>query len=50
MLNIAIDIKRQTIDIEHPMYDITVSALASVGYGEEYVLYRFSMLQNGRMF
>lgn len=34
MLNTAIDSKRQTIDMLHPMYDIKVSALASVGYGK----------------
>ena len=34
MLNTTIDSKRQTIDILHPMYDIKVSALASVGYGK----------------
>ena len=34
MINTAIDSKRQTIDMLHPMYDIKVNALASIGYGK----------------
>ena len=35
MLRTTIEIRRQIIDIQHPMYDITVRASASVGYDKK---------------
>ena len=34
MLSTTIEIKRQTIDIQHPIYDTIVNASASVDYDE----------------
>ena len=35
MLSTTIEIKRQTSDIQHPMYDMIVNASASVDYDEK---------------
>ena len=35
MLRTIMDMKRQTIEMLHPMYDTKVSALASVDYDEK---------------
>ena len=34
MLSTTIDMRRQIIDMQHPMYDIMVSASASVDYNK----------------
>ena len=48
MLRITIEIKRQTIDMQQPMYDTTVSALASVGYDERYIRVCMDTIQSSR--
>ena len=35
MLSTTMDMKRQIIETQHPMYDTKVSALASVDYDEK---------------
>ena len=50
ILRTTIEIRRQTIEIQHPMYDITVKASASVACDVKYSTYVFTIICNSKNF